>query len=220
MRLVCSREFSTPRDLDSHKRVPLLLGSGIQAAFPFPAMFFSPMRPTLYLTEVPAIPQTQPLPSKSGTEVQEGGLMPTGKYWTTKEDEVLVSSANKGARAVSDELRLLGSERSESAVISRAHVIGVSMARYDECPECRRPVKARSLNRVTGLCRVCSEKQLADDSRKRRMLAEQGAYTDEDERAIKRHMQKRWAERKAKERILEDEARKRESSQNGKQNSR
>ena len=147
--------------------------------------------------------------------------MPKGRYWTTGEDEILAANANKGAEAVCEELRRLGYLRSASAVVNRASEMGVSLIRYDTCPECGRPIKSRSLNRVTGLCCLCSQRILASESKKRREAAEEGRYSEEDMRLIRRYQQQRWTERKKKERVLKEAAEAGDSenfSRNGKRN--
>ena len=129
--------------------------------------------------------------------------MPKGRYWTTLEDEVLVAYANRGADYVRKMLKEeLGRDRSRSSIISRAHVIRVSLGKYDICPECNRPVKYRSLSEATGMCRVCNERYLADASRKRREAAER-PYTAEEEALIERYRKQRTMERKRKQRALD-----------------
>lgn len=128
--------------------------------------------------------------------------MPKGRFWTTSEDEVLVANANRGAECVRDELLRLGHDRSVSAVVSRAQEIGVSLVRYCTCPECGRPIKEAALNRVTGFCRLCSQRILADEAKHRREMAEEGRYSSDDIRLMRKYEQQRWSERKRKERVL------------------
>lgn len=117
--------------------------------------------------------------------------------WTEEEDNILVALANKGAGAVSKAIRAdTGMRRSESAVISRAHRLGVSLVRYDECIACGRPVKAGTLSRFTGMCRLCNEREYAHRSQMRRLEAERG-YTDEEEALIRMYRRSRESDRQA-----------------------
>ena len=84
--------------------------------------------------------------------------------WTTGQEEVLRELCFKGAEAVSDEIfRRYGVRHSPHAVEMHAHRVHVSLAKRDVCPSCG-AVGVR-LNRQTGLCPLCTERQHVEEER-------------------------------------------------------
>lgn len=116
---------------------------------------------------------------------------------------MLVAYMSYGAQYVSKMLRKeCGTRRSPHAVECRAHILGLSLAKYEVCPQCNRSVPYGKLSRATGMCRVCNERELAERSRQRRYEAEQG-YSQQDEALIERYRKDRNRERKALQRTRE-----------------
>lgn len=131
--------------------------------------------------------------------------------WSDEEDEVLVAYMSFGAEYVSKMLRAeVGTRRSPHAVECRAHKLGLSLAKYEVCPNCGRAVPFHKLSRATGMCRVCNERELAERTRQRRYEAERG-YTEEDEAVIARYRRERNKERKALQRTRESTERRTEN---------
>lgn len=125
--------------------------------------------------------------------------MPKGRYWTTREDEILFTCANKGAEGVRREIRWqLGRDRSLSAIRNRASDLSISLETYETCSSCGRIVK--KLNSVTELCAVCHERYMAEQTQRRREALE-SAYDSRDLEAIRRYKKKRDAERQTISRI-------------------
>lgn len=110
--------------------------------------------------------------------------------WTQEQDEYLAAHAHKGAewcrRGMFSELGVL---RSADAIWRHAYRIGVSMRRFEVCPECEREVA--SLTASSGLCKECHMRMLATRSRQVREVVE-GALAD-DEREYERN--RKWLQR-------------------------
>ena len=102
-------------------------------------------------------------------------------YWTTHQNDVLRAYSFRGVEAVQAALaRECGVERTVRAIEMQASRIHVSLRVQTECPECG--VVGERLNRQTGLCPRCSERQhLAEEiafnerlEAERREVAESG----------------------------------------------
>lgn len=78
--------------------------------------------------------------------------------WTTGHEDVLRELCFYGAQAVSDEIyRRFGAYHSPHACEMHASRIHVSLRKLDVCPECG--AVGVHLNRQTGLCPLCTERQ-------------------------------------------------------------
>lgn len=77
-------------------------------------------------------------------------------HWTIEQDEILIAYANLGASEVRKALLQMGVKHTEAAVIKRASRIGVTLIRYEVCPECGRKVKRLS---SLGMCQNCTAKR-------------------------------------------------------------
>ncbi|ANE22433.1 hypothetical protein AAY81_04075 [Denitrobacterium detoxificans] len=85
--------------------------------------------------------------------------------WTTEQDDALRAAASTGAAGARTRIFVeCGVLHTEEAVIRRASRLGVSLARYEICPECGR--KVPKLDR-DGRCRVCHKRWLATEQRKK-----------------------------------------------------
>lgn len=109
------------------------------------------------------------------------GSVAAMRGWTTGQEELLREFAHLGAEAVSRELReRLGVVRSAHAIEMHASRIHVSLRRLSECPECGLLVER--LNRQTGLCPRCSERQHVERARAYNELLERETAAAELER--------------------------------------
>lgn len=78
--------------------------------------------------------------------------------WTTKQNDVLRAYSFRGVEAVQEALRReCGVDRTVRAIEMQASRIHASLKVQTVCPECG--VVGLRLNRQTGLCPRCSEKQ-------------------------------------------------------------
>lgn len=90
--------------------------------------------------------------------------------WTSAEDELIETFANKGATWCACEIqRELGIRRSVDAVQRHGTRLGVSWKRYEVCPQCGAVVK--KLNRL-GVCRECNARELRDRAQEAWLKAE------------------------------------------------
>lgn len=120
------------------------------------------------------------------------------RRWTKAEDEALELSAHLGAERASVAIfEATGSIRSKTAVLRRAQRLGVSMMRYEVCPQCLREVP--KLMQLTGLCPLCHEDEMTDRTRRAREALEQAKSKSEAQR-LKDAQRRRMTERKRKER--------------------
>jgi hypothetical protein len=115
---------------------------------------------------------TPPLPRR-------GGLGAAMIPWGPEEDDVIFELGHLGAEAVSREIRRrCGTRRSAHAVEQRASRIHASLARRSVCPRCG-AVGVR-INKATGLCRLCADKEFLERARAQgeRLEAERAAAED------------------------------------------
>lgn len=75
--------------------------------------------------------------------------------WTVGQENVIRELRFQGAQAIRDEIeRRFGVAHSKHAVQVRASLLGVSLQRRYQCPECGEIVEG--VNRITGMCPRCS----------------------------------------------------------------
>lgn len=118
------------------------------------------------------------------------------RLWTRREDAIVRSLGQLGAKACADAIReATGVRRTPKAVQNRASRIGASLFEHEACPRCGRLVKSL---RPSGLCDVCHERSIEEPRAVESMLARSiDPPTADEVRAAKRA---RAAARKARSR--------------------
>lgn len=99
--------------------------------------------------------------------------------WSEEQDDVILELGHLGAAAVAEEIwRRFGVRRNPHAVEMRASRIHASLAVRSVCPRCG-AVGVR-LNRATGLCPLCAEREFLSRARAQgeRLEAERAAAED------------------------------------------
>jgi hypothetical protein len=98
--------------------------------------------------------------------------------WTTAQEDALRANASLGARACKEVIKeLFGVDRDVGAVSRHASRIGVSLAKFETCPECG--AREQVLTIATGLCKACTmerkaQKELTLKDQMRRELLRRG----------------------------------------------
>lgn len=124
-----------------------------------------------------------------------------GMRWTEEEDEILLAYRYEGSEAISQRLwDELGVVRSVRSVEMRAHRLGVSLAVRSVCPGCG--ATGVKINRTTGLCRKCSERQhLEEELAFHEILEAERAEAEADSEEIDELHRRREKARQANSRM-------------------
>ena len=101
--------------------------------------------------------------------------------WTTRQEELLRQYCHLGARGVQAALlHECGVGRSIRAIEAKASRNHVSLKKRTVCPECG-TIGVR-LNRQTGLCKLCTERQHVEEERAfNAILEEERLHSEESE---------------------------------------